>query len=645
MNHAALAALTLVMTTAPAAAAAVDPSILDAIRKIKPADYPSANTVVIASDQAIVYQRDGQFTATVHDVRLVLTQEGKAAASSLPLNYTRDAEKMEVLTARVIKADGSVVPVGPSGIKDTEQSGEMNIYDPMGRSLQVTFDGLAPGDAAEVTFRMTRLLPTRPGFFNDTFAFQGTEPMLEGSYDIDGPADLPLTSTIYHPERGARVTASRTRQNDRIRYRWTVRNAPQLVPEALMNGTTELPLLVVTTDPSWEHFSSWWASVTEPQLEVGPALAARTAELVKGAGSDEQKIKALYDFVASDVRYRGLGVGPRTGYTPRKANDTYASRWGVCRDVAILLTAMLRQAGFQAHPVLTNVGDPVLDKIAYDGFNHAIVAMPDRAAPGGWTFLDPTAKNSSDLLPGYEREQHALVSTRKGEPLRVIPPVAPAANMGHVVTRSQVGRDGSLSSEVTIESKGALDLVLRSMAATMPREQLRQTAEQIVHGSLPDARLVRFEVSDPLALQRPMQMELRLEVPTASVQAGDFRLLRTVVTSGALGLDAWLGPALGGLASRKYTLDARSTLQWSQDEVISLPPGMKVQALPNDAHSANAVSQVDSHCGRSAGGTISCHRSFQIKTRFIDPAKYAELRQVLSDVAILSRQPVILEDE
>ena len=100
-----------------------------------------------------------------------------------------------------------------------------------------------------------------------------------------------------------------------------------------MDYTTEVPMLVVSTDPSWKHFSQWWAKLTEPQLVATPDIKAKVKELTKDAKTDEDKIKALYDFVAQDIRYRGLGVGPRTGYTPRKADETFTSRWGVCRDV------------------------------------------------------------------------------------------------------------------------------------------------------------------------------------------------------------------------------------------------------------------------------------------------------------------------
>jgi hypothetical protein len=622
-----------------------DAALVAAIQRIKPGDYPSANSVLVLDEQSVVYQADGQFSNTSRTVRLVLSPAGKHAAAAASLDYAKDAETMEVLQARVIRADGTIVAVPAANIKDTEQSGDMNIYDPNGRSVKITVDGVAVGDAVDITSKLTRRTPTRVGFFNDIFNFQSGDPIIEASYSVDGPKSLPLTAEIYHPERGSKIVATRAPAGDRIQYRWTTRNEPQLVPEALMPYMTELPTLIVTTDPSWEHFSTWWSQVTAPQMAASDAIKQKVAELTKDKKTDDEKIHALYDFVAADVRYRGLGVGPRTGYTPRRADDTYSSRWGVCRDVAILLTTMLRTGGFEAYPVLTNVGDPVLPKVAYDGFNHAIVAMPRKG--GGWTYLDPTAKNSSDLLPGYEREQSSLVCTDKGEKLGIIPPIVPDANLGHAVAKSVIGPDGSLTSTVTMSTKGVFDLVLRSVAAMMPADQQRETAEQLIHGVLPDAELVDFKVSSALALWSPMKVDFTIKLPHAMLQAGEFRLLRTLVTSGALSfVENVLPQVLGSLPTRKYTLDAHVTFEYDADETVTLPAYTEVLALPNDVSSANAVSAVAAKCTQGEDRTsVTCHRSFQLKSRFIDPKQYRELRGALMAIGQVAHQPVVLGKE
>jgi hypothetical protein len=623
------------------AMADVDPQILDALKKVKAKDYPSANAVTVVNDQAVVYQLDGQFTNTQHVARLVLTPTGKTEAASSSLYYAKDAEKMTVLAAQVIKPDGKVIPVDQKSIQDVEQSGEANIYDPNGRAMKVTFPNLQVGDVVDMTYKLSRLTPTRMNYFNDIFGFQSTEPMLEASYVVDGPAAMPLTSQLYHAERGAKISETKSKVGDRMHYAWSAKNAPQLVPEAAMDYTTEMPMLVVTTDPSWQHFSQWWAKLTEPQLEATPEIKAKVKELTKDAKTDDDKIKALYDFVAQDIRYRGLGVGPRTGYTPRKAGETFTSRWGVCRDVSILLTSMLRESGIQAYPVLTNVGDPVLTKIAYDGFNHAIVALEKKG--GGFTYIDPTAKNNTALLPGYEAEQNTLVSTLKGETLQAIPPIDPAANLGHATATTVIAADGSMTSKIKLETKGMFDLIVRSSAAMLSKDQQQEALESVLHHALPDAQLVSFNVTSALALFSPMEVDVEIKVPNAAPKTGDYRLLRSVVTSGALGLVENVMPKLlGSDPSRKFGLDAHVTFQYDQDETITLPADAKVVALPNDAKTASKASSLEASCQKADATTVKCHRSFALKSRFIDPNQYKELRSAIGSMGQVARQPVIL---
>ncbi|HEU0031734.1 MAG TPA: DUF3857 domain-containing protein [Kofleriaceae bacterium] len=629
------------MAAVGTARADVDPALVSTIQKIKPSDYPSANTVAVLAEQAVVYQSDGSFSNTFHSVQLVLTQSGKSEAASTSIYYTRDDEKVELIRAQVIKKDGSVVQVPKSDIQDTEQSGEMNIYDPNGRALKVNFANLAVGDAVDIQYKLSRLHPTRPGVFNDQFWFVSTEPLIKAQYLVDGPADKPLVAEIYHPERAPKIATTKTKVGDRIHYAWSVQNVPQLVPEAGMAMSNEVPALVLTTDPSWPRFSKWWAEVAEPKMKPTPELRAKAKELTKDKKTADEKIRALYDFVSADIRYRGLGVGPRTGYTPRDATDTMSSRWGVCRDVAILLAAMLRSEGFQAYPVLTNVGDPVLPKIAYDGFNHAIVAMPKPG--GGWIYLDPTAKNNKELLPAYEAEQSALVSTLQGEPLGQIPAVDPKANLGHAKATSTLGADGTLHSKVVVETKGVFDLVLRSTAATMSADEQRQAIEQLVNAALPDAKLIHHDISSALAIWNPMTITIELEVPNAATKVGDRQLLRTLVTSGALGLVENVMPqVLGGLAQRKYMLDAHVTFQYDQDETVTLPAGIKIAALPNSAKMTNKVTTMEAECKQQNATTLVCHRSFALRSRFIEPTQYTQLRSVVSTLGRVARQPVIL---
>ena len=86
-----------------------------------------------------------------------------------------------------------------------------------------------------------------------------------------------------------------------------------------------------------------------------------------------------------------MGVTPekdRPGFEPHDVCLTFDKKYGVCRDKAGLLVAMLRTAGFEAYPVLTSVGKQGDPGIPDYFFNHAIVAVSLK--PGQYTLMDPT---------------------------------------------------------------------------------------------------------------------------------------------------------------------------------------------------------------------------------------------------------------
>jgi hypothetical protein len=185
-------------------------------------------------------------------------------------------------------------------------------------------------------------------------------------------------------------------------------------------------------------------------------------------------------------------------------------------------------------------------------------------------------------------------------------------------------------------------MAIRGVAATMSKEEQREGVEQLLHRALPDAQLVSFETSSPLLLLTPMKVTLEVKVPNAAIKTGDYKILRTLVTSGALGLvEDSLPQWLGGLEQRKYALDAQMTFRYDEDEVVTLPADTKIVALPNAAQVDSKITSLSAKCAMAAGA-LTCHRSFALKSRFVDPSMYKELRDALASLGRVAHQPIVL---
>jgi hypothetical protein len=220
----------------------------------------------------------------------------------------------------------------------------------------------------------------------------------------------------------------------------------------------------------------------------------------------------------------------------------------------------------------------------------------------------------------------------------------PSENLGHATATTVIAADGSMTSTIKLQTKGMFDLIVRSSAAMMSADQQREAIESLLHHALPEAQLVDFSVSSALALTSPMEITASIKMPNAAPKTGDYRVLRSIVTSGALGLvENVLPRILGADPTRKFGLDAHVTFEYDQDETITLPAGMKIVALPNAATTSNKTTELAATCTSKDATTVVCHRSFALKSRFVDTSAYKQLRSALASLGQIARQPVILQ--
>ena len=81
--------------------------------------------------------------------------------------------------------------------------------------------------------------------------------------------------------------------------------------------------------------------------QAGPDLTHLVDSLCRDAHSQEEKARAIYGWVQHHIKYIAFEQGME-GYIPRDANLVCSRRFGDCKDMASILTLMLRTAGIDA---------------------------------------------------------------------------------------------------------------------------------------------------------------------------------------------------------------------------------------------------------------------------------------------------------
>jgi hypothetical protein len=117
----------------------------------------------------------------------------------------------------------------------------------------------------------------------------------------------------------------------------------------------KLPSVAWTTFKSWEEVGAWYRSLEADRATPSPEIKAKVAELIAGKSTDEEKVRALYAYVATQIRYIGVDFGIGR-YQPHTAAEILSNQYGDCKDKHTLLAAMLSVAGIQPDAVLIGAG-------------------------------------------------------------------------------------------------------------------------------------------------------------------------------------------------------------------------------------------------------------------------------------------------
>src|SRR5437763_295938 len=193
---------------------------------------------------------------------------------------------------------------------------------------------------------------------------------------------------------------------------------------------------------NWQQLGNWYAELIRPQFALDETLQAKLAGLVAGKRTDREKIAAIQEFVLRNTHYVALEFGIYS-YKPYPVAQTYARRFGDCKDKASLMIALLRAAGIEAELALVrtrSMGDVAPAPASIAVFDHAIVYIPKYDL-----WLDGTAEYSGRELPLEDQGALALTVNLNGSSeLHQVPMSTAQENYTKRVIRAELSPQGTI---------------------------------------------------------------------------------------------------------------------------------------------------------------------------------------------------------
>ncbi len=450
-------------------------------------DNRNNGSVSYLLDDQQSYTDGSGLTFYVRQIFKLNTLQAIEQMGTLGLQYNPAYQDYVIHHVNVIR-DGEVIDMLPN-IRLTVDSfnSEINTDDHEGQNVvQMYIADLRRGDTIDYS---VSIVGQNPAFGNETVGMILNVAIMEINNvyrRITVPADVTLNINVA---AGLGEPAMTVENNQRV-YEWYWDKLEQSTSEnAVPVWHPQYPYAYYSSFANWNEIANWAYQLFEIDVDDVDLIQETALELTQNSETEVDKLKAIFSFMQSEIRYTGLEIG-RNGYRPFPATEVLRRRYGDCKDQTVLLIALLRAIGIEASGALVNsISGKLIPQYGETplAFNHVIV----RATLSDETYwLDPTISiaqdKAADLTP--PRYMYALVIDENAQQLSEIPLEEQDPYSPHIAVLDNYsikdGVFGELTWQRTTRFSGATADFIRNSVDYIGERQLGinlRTSHQFIH--------------------------------------------------------------------------------------------------------------------------------------------------------------------
>lgn len=543
-------------------------------------EYPGSDILVLFDSTDVDVQPTGLSYVNTHSLYKILTPQGAKNMNVIKYGYDPLSAYVDIKEVRVYKKNGEILEIDVSVVYDYPAPARMIYWG--AREKMVEVGRLEPGDAVEVVLfkkgytyallyqeKDEQYIPPMRGHFYDIVPFWSSDPMLTKYYSVLVPNDKLIQYQFYNGE----VTPSAIPEGEKMRYTFVKTEIMPFKREPRMVDLSDVaPKLLISTSPDWEAKSLWFYGVNEDygSFESTPEINKKVREILATAKTELDSISLLTHWVADEIRYSGISMGPGEGYTLHSGEMNFTDRCGVCKDKAGMLITMLRAAGFESYPAMTMAGSRI-DDIPADQFNHSVTVV--KLKNGEYELLDPTwVPFLRELWSSAEQQQNYLMGVPEGADLMITPVSPPENHFFRVAGSSVITGDGTLKGEIVLTAEGQTDASIRRMFTGNYKSEWAKSVEREILAVAPQAIVNNIEYGEPYKyLESNIKIKVAYEIPDYAIVTDEEIIFTPLVASNLF--KRGMSHMYFGLSpeKREYAFRDRCSRLVELEETISLP--------------------------------------------------------------------------
>jgi len=455
--------------------------------------YKKSSGLICYDGEIIQVSQSGTTEKLITRIYYIVNDSGIKNFKNEVIDYSPDHENIEIKTAKTVYRDGK--EYNAHNIQEYSLiNEEENLYYKYNRKV-ISFPKLKKDSILVLQYSVWSKNETifKKTYFGEMTINAHFYPVLQKDYAVIVPKGTNIMKLYYRydPPSSGQNFNIKTYQDRKI-YKWQFTDLPPLQNEDPMPPIeTIAPTLSVSTFKTWDQVGEWIWKLSQE----GVRLNAEMKKFISGvkSGSEDKKeeiIKTIYKFVRDEIRYVGIeyGIG---GIKPRNTIATWTSKYGDCKDKALLLHTLLKEFNIESYFALVRTrgkGKSEFQLPLLGVFDHAVCVVPIKNT---YLFLDGTA-SYFDLneFPSFDRENRIFLIKQTGSTFIDPPAYKKDENLHMTIITNLIRSDNSMESTVLNFRSGQFMPSLRYFSTD--KENHIKEIESYWNSILPGSKLTRL---------------------------------------------------------------------------------------------------------------------------------------------------------
>ena len=456
-----------------------------------------------------------------HYVRIkIFNERGRDKHSKIDIPYFGGV-KIKDVAARTIRPDGSIVELMKDDIL------EKTVVKVSGLKLKTktfAFPGIEPG--AIIEYKWKEVLSNRSAN-NMRLQFQRDIPVQAVTYRIKPASSAMFDVRPFNMPKFEFQKEKNGFQVTTVSGMQAFREEPMMPPEESVRSWAMVRYSHVLLDLiSYPLLASQVYTGFQPFMKVDDTIRKKSAEIVAGANSPEDKIEKIFTFVRENIKNT---EDKSAGFTEddleklkenKKPSDTLKRGVGPGMDINLLFAALVSAAGFEARMAL-------LPDRGRRLFNRNVV-IPGALRPvtvavkfdDQWRFFDPGLKYiTPGMLRWQEEGVEALIADQRS--VWVPTPMSPPEKSKEKRTANlKLDENGTLEGDVIIEYTGHLAVERKLNNDADSPEQREENLKEGMKMRLSSAELSNIVIENATDPIKPFVYKYHVRVPDYAQRTG-----------------------------------------------------------------------------------------------------------------------------